>query len=266
MATRKQTITLGIAVAIAILAMFVPILIAVPLFVLAALLIAWGLQPRRTEESIGRLPFGSSYILKALAKLDSMLSSWSWEIPPTPRRLPAQAPGRATSNEVRRYYANFCYLWARRGHRSSRWRPPVRRSIGRDFWLSVGINWGSEPLERVDDKDYPPPPRQTTARGLISAAISGPNSAIAGLLGTPVDLANLAVRATGLPAVQAPIMGSAWLRDMERRVGIIPDPPARATVPEKIAHAAGYGAAATLLPATGIGLLGEAGTLGGSAL
>ena len=50
MATRKQTITLGIAVAIAILAMFVPILIAVPLFVLAALLIAWGLQPRRTEE------------------------------------------------------------------------------------------------------------------------------------------------------------------------------------------------------------------------
>ena len=77
MATRKQTITLGIAVAIAILAMFVPILIAVPLFVLAGLLIAWGLQPRPTEESIGRLPFGSSYILKALAKLDSMLSSWS---------------------------------------------------------------------------------------------------------------------------------------------------------------------------------------------
>jgi hypothetical protein len=27
-----------------------------------------------TEESIGRLPYGSSYILKALAKLDSMLS------------------------------------------------------------------------------------------------------------------------------------------------------------------------------------------------
>jgi hypothetical protein len=64
-------------VAIAILAIFVPILIAVPLFVLAALLIAWGLQPRRKEESIGRLPYGSSYILKALAKLDSMLSSWS---------------------------------------------------------------------------------------------------------------------------------------------------------------------------------------------
>jgi hypothetical protein len=77
MATRKQTITLGIAVAIAILAMFVPILIAVPLFVVAALLIAWGLQPRRTEESIGRLPFGSNYVLRALAKLDSMLSGWS---------------------------------------------------------------------------------------------------------------------------------------------------------------------------------------------
>src|ERR1700731_3947177 len=79
MASRKQSMTLGIAVAIAILAMFVPILIAVPLFVLAALLIAWGLQPIRTEESIGRLPFGSSYILKALAKLDSMLSKLARE-------------------------------------------------------------------------------------------------------------------------------------------------------------------------------------------
>jgi hypothetical protein len=77
MATRKQTITLGIAAAIAILAIFVPVLIAVPLFVLAALLIAWGLQPRRTEEFVGRLPYGSSYILKALAKLDSTISSWS---------------------------------------------------------------------------------------------------------------------------------------------------------------------------------------------
>ena len=63
--------------AIAILAMFVPILIAVPLFVLAALLIAWGLQPRRTEEFVGRLPYGSSYILKALANLDSMLSKFA---------------------------------------------------------------------------------------------------------------------------------------------------------------------------------------------
>jgi hypothetical protein len=77
MATRRQTITLGIAAAIAILAIFVPVLIAVPLFVLAALLIAWGLQPRRTEEFVGRLPYGSSYILKALAKLDSTISSWS---------------------------------------------------------------------------------------------------------------------------------------------------------------------------------------------
>jgi hypothetical protein len=38
------------------------------------LLFAWGLEPKRTEESIGRLPYGSSYILEALAKLDSMLS------------------------------------------------------------------------------------------------------------------------------------------------------------------------------------------------
>ena len=33
------------------------------------LLFAWGLEPKRTEEFVGRLPYGSSYILKALAKL-----------------------------------------------------------------------------------------------------------------------------------------------------------------------------------------------------
>jgi hypothetical protein len=48
-ASRKQLITLGIAVASAVLAIFVPILMALPLFVVAA----------------------------PLAKLDSMLSGWS---------------------------------------------------------------------------------------------------------------------------------------------------------------------------------------------
>jgi hypothetical protein len=76
MASRKQSITLGIAAAIAVLAMFVPVLIAVPLFVLAALLIAWGLRPNGTEAFFGRLPYGN-YVLKALAKLDSTISGWS---------------------------------------------------------------------------------------------------------------------------------------------------------------------------------------------
>ena len=74
MASRKQTITLGMALASAVLATLAPFLIAVPLYMLAALLIAWGLEPKHTEEFVGRLPYGSSYILKALAKLDSTLS------------------------------------------------------------------------------------------------------------------------------------------------------------------------------------------------
>ena len=76
MGTRKQTITLGIAFAIAILAMFVPVLMALPLFVVAALLIAWALQPEGTEAFIGRLPYGN-YVVRALAKLNSMLSGRS---------------------------------------------------------------------------------------------------------------------------------------------------------------------------------------------
>jgi hypothetical protein len=121
-------------------------------------------------------------------------------------------------------------------------------------------------FELVDDRDYPPPPRQTTARSLIGAAESGPNAAIAGMLGGPVDLANLALRGVGLPTGQAPVMGSAWLRDLERKVGINPDAAPDATTAEKIAHAAGYGAAATTIPAAGVGLLGEAGTLAGAPL
>ena len=73
MATRKKTITIGIALGVAVLAS----LTAVPLWVIAVLLVGWGLQPKLTEEFVGRLPYGSSYILKALAKLDSILSSWS---------------------------------------------------------------------------------------------------------------------------------------------------------------------------------------------
>ena len=51
----------------------VPSWITVLLFVLAAFLMAWGMQPKLTEAFVGRLPWGN-YLLKALAKLDLMLS------------------------------------------------------------------------------------------------------------------------------------------------------------------------------------------------
>jgi membrane-associated protease RseP (regulator of RpoE activity) len=76
MAGRKQTITLGIALAVAVLAAIVGLMWIAVLLLIAVLLFAWGLEPKRTEEFIGRL-LGGNYILKALAKLDSMLSSWS---------------------------------------------------------------------------------------------------------------------------------------------------------------------------------------------
>jgi Flp pilus assembly protein TadB len=74
MADRRKTITLGIAVAVAVLAAVVSAAwIAVLLFVLAAFLIAWALDAKRSEAFVGRLPFGN-YLLRALAKLDAMLS------------------------------------------------------------------------------------------------------------------------------------------------------------------------------------------------
>ena len=74
MANRKKTITLGIALAVAVLGTVANATwITVLLFVLAAFLMAWGMQPKRTEAFVGRLPWGN-YLLKALAKLDLMLS------------------------------------------------------------------------------------------------------------------------------------------------------------------------------------------------
>ena len=77
MANRKKTITLGIALAVAVLGTVASATwITVLLFVLAAFLMAWGVQPKRTEAFVGRLPWGN-YLLKALAKLDLMLSGRS---------------------------------------------------------------------------------------------------------------------------------------------------------------------------------------------
>ena len=65
MANRKKTLTLGIALAVAVLATVASAIaawITVLLFVLAAFLMAWGMQPERTEAFVGRLPWGN-YLL-----------------------------------------------------------------------------------------------------------------------------------------------------------------------------------------------------------
>jgi hypothetical protein len=74
MANMREAISIGIALAVAVLAaaMGAFVWIALPLLVLAVLLFAWALEPERTEAFVGRLPF-SNYLLKALAKLDLVL-------------------------------------------------------------------------------------------------------------------------------------------------------------------------------------------------
>jgi hypothetical protein len=56
MANRKKTLTLGIALAVAVLvtvASAIAAWITVLLFVLAAFLMAWGMQPKLTEAFVG---------------------------------------------------------------------------------------------------------------------------------------------------------------------------------------------------------------------
>jgi Mn2+/Fe2+ NRAMP family transporter len=71
MALNNRT-KLGITVAIAVLAGLTSVWLAVLVLVLAALLIAGGQAPERTETFVGGLP-GGNYLLKALDKLDAML-------------------------------------------------------------------------------------------------------------------------------------------------------------------------------------------------
>ena len=74
MANIRETISMGISLAIAVFAavMGAFVWIAAPLLVLAVFLFAWALEPTRTEAFVGRLPYGN-YLLKALAKLDLVL-------------------------------------------------------------------------------------------------------------------------------------------------------------------------------------------------
>lgn len=74
MANIRETVSIGISLAVAVLAavMGSVIWIAVPLLTLAVLLFAWALEPMRTEAFVGRLPY-SNHLLKALAKLDLVL-------------------------------------------------------------------------------------------------------------------------------------------------------------------------------------------------
>jgi hypothetical protein len=67
MALNNRT-KLGIIIVVAVLAGLTSVWIAALLLVLAALLIAWGQAPERTEAFVERLPFGRD-LLKALANL-----------------------------------------------------------------------------------------------------------------------------------------------------------------------------------------------------
>ena len=78
MAGGKQTIRLGIALAVAVLAAVAGsfIWIAVPLLVIAVLLFAWGLEPERTEALVERLRSNPTF--HALLARLKLISSWTF--------------------------------------------------------------------------------------------------------------------------------------------------------------------------------------------
>ncbi len=74
MVTKKRTITIGIALGVAVLGSITAAWIAVPLWAIAILLLGWGLQPKLVEQYVGRIPYGN-YLLKGLAKFDCLIPS-----------------------------------------------------------------------------------------------------------------------------------------------------------------------------------------------
>jgi hypothetical protein len=64
---------LGITIAVAVIVGLASVFLSVLLLLLAAILIAWGQLPERTETFFKGLPYGDN-VLRALAKLDLLLT------------------------------------------------------------------------------------------------------------------------------------------------------------------------------------------------
>jgi hypothetical protein len=71
--SQRTTIKRGIILLVGVLSGFMSAWLSVLLLTLALFWIAWGWEPRRTEDFIGRLPMGS-FILKAATRLNRLLS------------------------------------------------------------------------------------------------------------------------------------------------------------------------------------------------
>ena len=65
---------LGATIAVAVLAGLLSFWLSILLLAVAAFLIVWGQDPKRTEDFIGGLP-GGAPLLKALSRLDAALAS-----------------------------------------------------------------------------------------------------------------------------------------------------------------------------------------------
>ena len=73
MALNNRT-SLGTVIAVAVVAALASFWLAVLVLLIAAFLIAWGQEPKGTEDFVGGLP-GGAHLLKALSRLDAALAS-----------------------------------------------------------------------------------------------------------------------------------------------------------------------------------------------
>jgi hypothetical protein len=104
------------------------------------------------------------------------------------------------------------------------------------------------------------PPQGTSAMQLAGNVGAGTNSFISDTLGAPVDLTTWGLNKGGdlinaifgdgtVGRIENPIGGSQSIRDLEAMIGISPDQVPMPTTADRIARGAGYGLAASMLPA-----------------
>lgn len=96
-----------------------------------------------------------------------------------------------------------------------------------------------EPFGALADPRF----RQDVARGLLDV---GNRGAVAGLLGTPVDMAHIALRPFGY-RVEKPVGGSEWIGQMMQDYGIVS--PERNLPAELVANLVAPAAAGAVAPA-----------------
>ena len=91
-----------------------------------------------------------------------------------------------------------------------------------------------------------------TIAGTLMQPFHGFNVGLANVIGAPVDLVNWSMKKVGIPTAEKPFLGSEYVSERMRDVGVTPEKFPAKNLTERMLRAGGEGAAYALLPQAGV--------------